>query len=283
MVCGAAVLLAIRGEMVVAHKASLPAGDPRDYAGLAELLLVILLAATGILLFASILMLWLVAALRRSEWGWTIVASVVLAASVAFPVAVYTHSDFVLRASGELQHHMYLLLLLLVFAPLLAGLVPSAIYGFRPQDVGEPARLPGSTRSQPRLDRALVVLVLGLVLLGYVAWLLRLGAGIAFIDVGGPLVGVYVVPLGTALSLAVAMATALLALRSEQGAWAAGVGGLTLVSVVSLVIAIESGNLTVIVLSLAVSMVALPMVALAYGIFARRRGDGTVRNIPDPR
>jgi hypothetical protein len=48
-------------------------------------------------------------------------ASVVLAASTALPIAVYTHGDFVLRASGGLQNHMYLLLLLLVFVPLLAG------------------------------------------------------------------------------------------------------------------------------------------------------------------
>ena len=128
-----------------------------------------------------------------------------------------------------------------------------------------------------------MVLVLSLVLLGYVAWQLRWGGGIAFIDVGGPLVGAYIVPLGAALSLAVAMATALRALRSDHGAWAAGVGGLTLVSVVALVIAIESGNLVVIVMSLAVSMVALPIVALAYGIFARRRGDGALLDIPDPR
>jgi hypothetical protein len=54
------------------------------------------------------------------------------------------------------------------------------------------------------------------------------------------------------------------------------------VSVVSLVIAIESGNLVVIVMSLAVSMVALPIVALSYGILARRRGDGALLDSPDP-
>jgi hypothetical protein len=247
------------------------------------LLFVILLAATGILLFASILILWLVAALRRSEWAWAIVALVVLAASIALPIAVYTHGDFVLRASGDLQNHIFLLLVLLVFVPLLAGLAPTVIYGLRPQDVSEPARLRGSTRSLPRLDSALVVLVLSLVLLGYVAWQLRWGGGIAFIYVGEPLVGAYIVPLGAALSLAVAMATALRALRSDHGAWAVAVGGLTLVSVVALVIAIESGNLVVIVMSLAVSMVALPIVALAYGIFARRRGDDALLNIPVPR
>jgi hypothetical protein len=126
IVLGVAVVVAIRGQYVVAHSA----GHEWEWPGLVEELLLYGLVATAVVCFITILVLWLVAALRRAERAWALAAALVMAASVALSVVVYTQSSLVLRLAGNVMSHQWYFMTLLVFIPVLAGLVPATIYSF---------------------------------------------------------------------------------------------------------------------------------------------------------
>jgi hypothetical protein len=126
VVLGVAVVVAIRGQYVVAHSA----GHEWEWPGLVEELLLYALVATALVCFTTILVLWFVAALRRAERAWALAAAAAMAASVALSIVVYSQSSLVLRLTGEVMSHQWYFTTLLVFVPLLAGLVPATIYSF---------------------------------------------------------------------------------------------------------------------------------------------------------
>jgi hypothetical protein len=116
---------AIRGNYVVENSP-----NRWEWPGLAEELLLLGLLGLGVVLYATIQLVWLVAALRRAEWGWVIAAIAVTVGSLVLSVTVYTHGDFFLGAIAPLTQSSTFLDLLAVFVPLLAGIAPATIYSY---------------------------------------------------------------------------------------------------------------------------------------------------------
>jgi hypothetical protein len=268
------ILVAIRGARIVMERA----GHEWEWPGLGELLLILDLLGTTILFFAIILILWLWIALRRLEWAWVISMVLVVVGLVALIVAVVKANRFVLSALGHLTPSSVFLALPLLFIPLLAGIVPPTVYGFLAERGVEPAR---RDRRQRYIDMTLAVTVLVVVLLGYVAWQLHLGSGIAAVYAAGPLLLAYIMPLCAALGIVIAASAALRAAQSSQSIWAMGLGILTLVAVVAIIVSIVCAEVPIIAIALILSMVVLPLTVLISGIFSRRRrNDGVAAPAP---
>jgi len=270
------ILVAIRGARVVAESA----GHEWEWPGLSELLLILDLLGTTILFFAIILILWLWVALWRLEWVWVISMVLVAVGLVALIIAAVKANRFVLSALGHLTPSSAFLALPLMFIPLLAGIVPPAVYSFLAEREVEPAR---RDRRQRYIDMTLAVTVLVVVLLGYVAWQLHRGSGIAAVYAAGPLVLAYVVPLCAGLGLVVAASEVVYAVRHGQGVWAVGLGILALAGVGTVIGALVSTMIDIIVVALIITMILLPLVVLVYGFFSPRQGvGGMVVPVPIP-
>ncbi len=274
MLFGTAVLMAIRGERVVAERA----GHEWEWPGFAELLIILGLLATAIIFFAIILVLWLSIALRHLEWSWAIVMALTVIGLVAFIVGMTPPNWYLLSFLNHLVPNSapsIFLGLPLLFVPLLAGTISPTIYSYVADRKRDPT---GRDKPQRRIDMTLSAIVLVVVLLGYVAWLLRLGSEIAAVYADGPLLLAYLMPLCAALGIAVAGSTTLRAARSRQGIWSLGPGALIFVAIIAIITSIVRSELPIIAVALITSMVLLPLVVLISGIFSRpqRSGGGAV-------